>query len=163
MQEPNKQVTEEQPRLTPQEAEQNEIDTLIDRGMEFKVGKRSFVIHQPYYGTLDHLANIFIKMEVNMDKLDEDGALEAKKMAAKYSKLCAEAVAVAVLRTKWRIRLFKRPLAQYFYWHITPRTMRELARRINAMLNMLDFTHSIVSMSATRTTMPETMEGKTKA
>lgn len=154
---------QEEQELSPKEQEQNEIDILLDKGMSFKVGNRTFIMQQPYYGTLDYLADIFVKIEVDYEALNKDGVSEGKRMAGRYTKLCAEAIAVSVLRTKWKIRLFRRSLTRYILWNVTPSVMHELARRLNASLNLGDFIHSTVLMSATRITMPTTVEENIKA
>ena len=157
------------------EAEKNEIDILIDRGVSFKTPKRSllrylskkkereFRIKQPYAGTLDILSGIFLKMEFDEEALSADPLGESKRLAAKSAKLCAKVVAIAVLNDKTMIRLFFRIMTRYFLWRITPSTMLQLALIINQMCNFRDFTSSIRLMSGTRTTKPNPIEQNKKA
>lgn len=152
------------------EMERNELNVLIEKGVQFHVPKlsvlkylskkkeRTFTIHQPYLGRLDYLSAVFIEMEIDELKLQENPMQEAKQLVKKTAKLCAKAIAIAVLDTRFKIRLFSGFLTNYFYWRITPAKLLQLALLINAMSNYPDFTNSIRLMSGARTTIPAKVE-----
>ena len=147
-------------------AESLELDLLLDRGTVFKVTKtswlsklskkkeREFFIKQPYLGTLDILSGLYVSMKVDEGELDKDPMGESKRLVRRSAKTCAMVVAVAVLNSKWKIKLFAKIYANYFMWHVTPQYMWKLAITINNMSNLSDFTNSIRLMSGARTTAP---------
>ena len=153
-------------------AEQNEADVLIDKGMFFKVPKRSllkylsknkertFLISQPYLGTLDLITQIFLSINFDEEVLKESPLSESKKIVGQSVKKCAQVVAITMLNSHWKIRLFSSVLATYLLWRVTPSKLMELAVTINRMSNLGDFINSIRFMSVVRTTTPKLMEKK---
>lgn len=147
-------------------AERKELDILLDKGMHFTVEKKSalryfgkkerkFVIRQPYLGTLDKLSSIALGMEINENKIQEDTLGEVKRLSVENVKKCSEYVAVAVLNSGWKIKLFSKILSKYFLWRLNPSKLFEIVYIINQLSNFLDFTNSIRLISATRTTAPK--------
>lgn len=159
----------------PHKAEQHEADVLINKGIRFTVPKRSllrhfskqkqrtFTIEQPYLGTLDVLSRVFLSIEFEESMLAENALAEAKRITAESARKCALAVAIAVLNSKWKIRLFAPLMANYFLWRIQPSKLIRLAIYINQINNLGDFISSIRLMSATRTTAPRRIETATQA
>jgi len=139
-------------------AEKSELDSLIGAGMSFEIGKRKFIIREPYLGTLDLLSRLFVDMSFDDEKMKDNPLQESKMLAARVAKDCAKVVAVAVLNGRWRIRLFSRILTGYFYWKAKPSVMLKLALIVNTMCNFGDFTTSIRLMSGVRTTAPNRIE-----
>jgi hypothetical protein len=148
-------------------AEQSELDLLLEKGMVFKVPKRSilryfskekerlFTIKHLYAGTLDRLSNEAIKIDYNLESIKAQPILEGKRLAARHTRTVARIVAIAVLNGRWKIKLFTRPLLRYFCWRLTSKKLKELASIIVMMGNYEDFISSIILMSATRTTVPK--------
>jgi len=150
----------------PKKAELNESQNLIERGVEFTTPKKSilkyfskqkerkFVIRQPYIGALDLMCYEFLQTEIDEQLLQGDPLSEAKKLTAKSAKRLAAIVAIAVLDSWWKIKLFKGILTTYFLWRITPKKLLDIALIINQMCNFADFINSTRLMSVTRTTIP---------
>lgn len=144
--------------------EKNELDLLIEKGVRFKVKKtsllqyfgkkeREFEIFQPYLGTLDYLSAQYLKLDYSAQKLANENWLnESKRLQAAHSKTCANIVAIAVLNSKWKIKLFYKFLANYFFWHLKPDKLSKIAEIILQMSNISDFTNSIRLMSIMETT-----------
>jgi len=151
-------------------AEKAELDTLIEQGMTFEVPKRSllrfigkskrtFLISQPYLGTLDRLSAEFIQMSFSEDKLKADPIGESKRLMHQNARRCAKVVAIAILNSSWKIRLLSGLLARYLLWRITPQQLFNLTMIINRISNMADFTNSIRFLSiSNRTTAPGLIE-----
>lgn len=149
-------------------AELNESQNLIERGVEFATPKKSilkyfskqkerkFVIRQPYIGALDMMCYEFLQTEIDEQLLQGDPLSEAKKLTAKSAKRLAAIVAIAVLDSWWKIKLFKGILTTYFLWRITPQKLLQISIIINQMCNFADFINSTRLMSVTRTTTPTT-------
>lgn len=161
----------DQPHFDNIRAEKQELDTLIERGMTFTVpvrsilrylGKteRSFIIRQPYLGTLDYLSREFIDMDFSEEKLQGNAMGESKRLIAHNARRCARVIAIAILNSKWRIKLLAPLLASYLLWRITPDKLFKLTLLINTISNVADFTNSIRFLSVTRTTSPALMEKK---
>lgn len=134
--------------------ETNEAKSLIESGVEFEVGKRKYKIKEFYAGTLDILSGIFIEMQFDENTLQENPIGESKLITKKSIRLCAKALAVAVLNNKWKIRLFTPFLANKFLWSITPSRMFKGAVIIAQMSNFGDFINFIRLTAGVRTTKP---------
>lgn len=144
------------------ETEQRELDKLIDRGEVFEVPMKSFLrwfskrktrrftIYQPYNGTLDYLADCFIKMEVDEQQLQENPVKESNRIVRRSAKIASRTVAIAVLNSKWKINLFANLLTAYFHWRLKPSTLLQLVLTIKLISNYGDFISSIRLMSGTR-------------
>ncbi|AUD00932.1 hypothetical protein [Spirosoma pollinicola] len=155
-------------------AEKQELDVLIERGMRFSVPKRSllryigkpdrsFLLQQPYLGTLDRLSAEFIHLDLSEERLAADWLSETKHLTRAHVTRCARIVAMAILNSQWRIRLCTGLLSRYLLWHLTPQTLLRLVLVINSLSNIGDFINSIRLMSAKeRTTMPVRIETPAK-
>ncbi|MCZ2480005.1 hypothetical protein [Aquirufa nivalisilvae] len=152
------------------QAERQEYDLLLHQGVKFTTPKRSilkyfskqkdrtWVINQPFLGTLDYLSSIFIQMDFSEERIKENALNESKRLAAINTFRCAKIIAIAILNDKIRIKLFSNILARYFLWRITPSKLFQLALMINTMSNVADFTNSIRLMSVQRTAAPQLIE-----
>jgi len=155
----------------PVQAERQEINNLIERGVEFTVecqsffskilGKkqRKFVIQQPYLGTLDYLAAEFIEMRFDEEALKEDWFSEGKRMVSQDAKRCARVAAIAVLNGRWKLKFLIPFYATYFLWHMTPSKLSKLTSIIFQTANIVDFIGSIRYLSIKeRMTAPNLIE-----
>lgn len=152
------------------EAEKEEQRILLDRGVKFTVARKSifskmllkkertFIIKQPFLGTLDYLSAEYLKLEYNEEKLQENPLVEVKLAARRSAKICARIAAIAILNDSFRIRFYTRFLAKYLLWRLTPERLDNLSKLILQMSNYQDFISSIRLMSANRTTAPNLME-----
>ncbi|GAB3973843.1 hypothetical protein GCM10028806_28560 [Spirosoma terrae] len=151
-------------------AEKQQIDTLLERGMDFTVDKKSllrffgkkqrvFKVYQPYLGTLDYLSQEYINMAFSEERLKADPVGESKRLIEHNAKRCGRVIAIAVLNSQWKIKLFAGLLANYFSWHLTPGKLFDLVMLINTLTNMGAFTNSIRFLSVDkRTTNPILIE-----
>lgn len=162
------------------EAEQRQIDALINRGLEFDVpviGLRKYftrsktkthAITEPYLGVLDLLANEFIKMEIDEDELKENPLSVSNKSVAQHSKRLARIVAISVLNDRCCIHLTNHKwvynhllinsYTNYFLARIKPSKLLKIVAIIRQISNVGDFINSIRLMSGTnmiRTTQPK--------
>lgn len=157
------------------QAEINEAAILIDKGVKFSVPKRSilkffskqkertFYIKQPYLGTLDLVSELFLSINLDEQKLQDNPLTASKEIVKTSAQKCAKVVAISVLNSKIMIKLFSGLLASYFLWRIKPSTLIKLAYIINQMNNYGDFINSIRLMSAIRTTAPQNLIEESQA
>lgn len=144
------------------ETERAALNALLEKGLAFEIPRRSFfgvkrkprtfVISQPYLGTLDSLSSELLRMDLDEEAIKKDPLGESRRIAYTNARRAAKVVAIAVLNGKWRIRLFTRIVANYFLWKITPSKLFQLAMIINTMSNTADFTNSIRLLSIARIT-----------
>lgn len=143
-------------------AEAREQQILLDKGITFKAGKKEYLIEQPYLGTLDYLAAELLRFELDRDKLSSDKPMEVfeeqKRMVAPNARRCARIVAIAVLNSKWKIKLLTWYYAQKFLWSIKPSDLMKLTSIILKASNLSDFSASIALLSVNRTTAPQAIE-----
>lgn len=101
-------------------AERNELNVLINKGLNFNVERKvfkrqkgflgyfkkkieetetlTFTIKEPTLATLDRLSAEQINLSIDESLMVSDNAVsESKKIANKHSKLCAKIIAIAVL------------------------------------------------------------------
>ncbi|PPL04978.1 hypothetical protein [Parapedobacter indicus] len=160
-------------------AEQANIDSLIGKGMDFTVrtsaierlfgsGKeKTFTIHEPYTGTLDLLADEFLKMEIDEEALTENPIRQSNRIIKRSAEPMARVIAVAVLNGRCWVELtpyrgfVNRSLinryTNYFLRRLKPSTLKQLALIIRQIMNAGDFINSIRWMSGAipRTTKPK--------
>ena len=157
--------------------EQNQLNALINRGIEFEVpvlGLAKFlsksktkkhVITEPYLGVMDLLADEFIKMEINEDILKENPIAVCNREVKAHSKRQARIVAISVLNDRCCIHLTKykwvynhiliNTYTNYFLARIKPSVLLKIVSIIRQISNVGDFMNSIRLTSGkmmTRTT-----------
>ena len=150
------------------ETEKKALNTLLQKGMKFSVPKhgllrllskkkeREFTIVQPFLGTLDMLSEIFLQIEFDEKKIQENPLSESKYLL-KYSGKLAQIVAIAVCNSNTKFRIRGKKLTRYFLWHLTPEKMLQIVLIISSMNNTMDFINSIRLMSVVRTTIPKAL------
>jgi len=148
------------------QTEKRAIETLLDDGVYFEVerrglfarffkGTKKILITQPYLGTLDYLTKEYLSINFDEKKLQENPLSESKRLTAENTRRMARIVAIAVLNSKWKIKLLTGYLSGYFLWRLTPSKLYNLCVLINAISNVTDFTNSIRLTSGMRTTAPK--------
>lgn len=129
-----------------------------------------FKIKEPTLSTLDRLSYIWLQMEIDETKLnDEDYLRTARALANKEAAKLAEVVAVAVLGEDYYVATYDgatyrrkedkkalRDLTALFYHTLKPSELLTLAIIITNVSNLGDFVNSMRLMSAARTSDPET-------
>ncbi|WP_448104740.1 hypothetical protein [Pedobacter panaciterrae] len=161
------------------ELEQNIINILLDRGMEFNVPKRSilrhfskkkertFVLHESFLGTLDLLTDQYLKLEINEKALQENVFLESDRIIKMNNKRAARIVAIAWLNKFCYVPVI--PLvwgfhnyaliwlaSNYFQLRLKPSKLLKITTIIRQLMNSADFTLSIrLMMAIQRTSQPK--------
>ena len=169
-------------------AEQANIDSLINKGMDFDVEtrgierlwrgkKRTFTITEPYTGTLDLLADEFIKMEIDDEALSANPISESNRIINRSARRMARVVAITVLNGRCWVEvspykgyvnkaLINR-YTSYFLRRVKPSKLMQLTAIIRQIMNAGAFINSIRWMSGAmpRTTNPKAnlVEQKPKA
>lgn len=143
--------------------EKKELDLLIEKGVSFKVPKRSFLkyfgekertfeIKPLYTGTLLRMGKEFLNMEIDIEALDnkDESLNEAQKSILNAKRLC-KVIAIAVLNSKTNSSIIQNLLANYFLSHLTSKKVHQISNIIFTMENLPDFIASIRLMSIQRT------------
>lgn len=157
-------------------AERSEIRQMLDTGETFEVDGKSFTIKQPTHGVLTLLSSVFIDLQYDEEKLQENPVYEYKLIANKNARLLAKAVAIAVLGRKCRIgcrigdrdfgvinHLAIKRWTDYFFWKLTPSKTLEIILIITKMNNYGDFIYSLRLSSGSRVTAPNLKEPNAQA
>lgn len=152
--------------------EKQEINKLLDNGIEFEVDGKKYLIKQPTLGVLHLLSSVFVEMTIDEEKLKNDPIAASRRMVLESAELCAKAVAIAVLGIRCvrsyghpnffvvkqtRYKLIKR-WTNFFLLHLTPESLANFMLIINQMGNYGDFINSIRWMSGARVTAPSRVE-----
>lgn len=144
--------------------ENQELDALLDRGVSFKIGKRNFTITRPFAGTLDILSSLYLKIAISDSELDNMDQYGANTFIKATVKVWAMIAAVAVLNSRWKIKLLAPILAKYFYWNMKVKDLEGLAKIIIEMNSTVDFIISTKLIAGVRrTTQPNLVEQSKQA
>lgn len=119
---------------------------------------RNFHVKPLYLGTIDYLRKLYLHIELNEEKIQEQPAQETKKYF-KYISLMAEIAAVAVINNGSIANPVGRQtkmLRDFFVEHLTVARLKQLCDVISQMMNSGGFTSSIISIQGVGTTKPKT-------
>jgi len=159
------------------EQEINELNVLIDKGVEFSVTYRVmerklfktitknvskiFTIKEPTLAVLDLISSESILFAIDEEKLKSDTISEGKKLIIKHAKAMARIVAIAVLGESCfvmknnRFSIDKKSidkLQHLFYHAIKPSDLFRLCNIILTVGNIGDFLNSMRLSSGAVTT-----------
>ncbi|HRY32112.1 MAG TPA: hypothetical protein P5531_04000 [Bacteroidales bacterium] len=145
--------------------EQRTIDTLTDKPIRVKVKNTgifrhiakhtTFHIHQPFAGTLLLMSREVVSMGLDEDKLKENPIGNTWELISQDSRKLARIIAIAMLRHRMRIVLFKGLLSRYLLWRMTPSDMEGLAQVMLTRMGMSDFLSTIRWIRGVRITAPK--------
>lgn len=137
----------------------NVPDATIGKMVDVYV--RDFHVKPLYLGTIDYLRKLYIQIEYDEEKIQDQPLQESKKLF-KYIHLMAEVAAVAVINdpsitdpTNKKVKELKK----FFLAHLTVDKLKQLSDVISQMMNPGGFTSSIRSVREIGVTKPN----KTKA
>lgn len=147
------------------ETEQKAVNTILTEGIQFEVKskglirifkkKHTFLLKQAYLGTLLILSKYYLKVGFDETKLTDDPLGASRLEINKSAQVLSMIAAIGILNSKWKIRLFAKPLAKWLLWRLTPSKLYELSMTIVVLNNTGDFINSIRLMSALRVTAPK--------
>lgn len=118
---------------------------------------RNFVIKPLYLGTIDTLRKLYLQIEYDEEKIQDQPIQESKKLF-KYIPLVAKIAAVAVLNNPTvtdQDNKDVKDLAKFFVEHLNVSRLKRLADVISQMMNAGGFTSSIRSIREIGTTKPK--------
>lgn len=148
------------------EIEERAADLLTNSSVKFYVEKRSFLrfigkkqrtfrLNPSYLGTLYEISKLALKLNFDEVLIQKDPFYESRALIEKHIKSMSLIVAIAVLNSQLKIRLFKRVLAWYFMWRLTPETLFALSLQVIELNNLQDFMSTIRSVRGWRITQPK--------
>ena len=145
--------------------EKRAVEILLNEGVKFEIDARGLVrifkkkhkfhLRQAYLGTLLLLSKYYLKVGFDEQKITDDPLGASRLEITKSAKTLAMISAIGMLNSKWKVRLFARPLAKWLLWRLTPQKLYELSMTIVVLNNTGDFMNSIRLMSALRITAPK--------
>jgi len=128
-------------------------DTLLNKGVAFEIESRGLLrlfkkttkwtVKPSMLGTLFEVSRIYLRHSLNTSEIETNAMGESNRAVVESHKQYSIACAIAVLNSKWKIRLFKRVLGNYFFWHIDSNTMLKIMTLVIEQNNVLDFMHTI--------------------
>lgn len=127
-----------------------------ENGTVQRVYVRNFHIKPLYLGTIDYLRKLYINIEYDEEKIQDQPIQETKKLF-KYIPLMAEIAAVAVINNPTiadPLNKEVKELKKFFIEHLTVNRLKRLADIISQMMNAGGFTYSIRSIREIGTTRP---------
>lgn len=119
---------------------------------------RNFFVRPLYLGTIDYLRKLYIQIEFDDAKIEQQPVQESKKLF-KYVPLMAEIAAVAVINDPTAANPNSesvKELKAFFLEHLTVARLKKLADAISQMMNPGGFTSSIRLITEIGTTKPKT-------
>lgn len=132
----------------------------VDLGKMREVYMRTFIIKPLYLGTIDRLRQLYITIEYDEEKVQEQPIQESKRLF-KYIPIMAEMAAIAVVNdasvSDPKNKEVK-ALKQFFIEHLTVTRLQKLTEVICQMMNPAGFTSSIRLIREMGTTRPKAQE-----
>lgn len=136
--------------------EQDQLDRILNRSIDHKIGLFKFKFREPFASTLDHLSDVAIKMEFDEEKIKDNVTQEVNRLKKKNSKLLASYIAYFWLEKSWKIALFGKIISMYIFNNIRPSMMIKLIMDLRVLENDPAFINSIRLISQ----LPRTSEPK---
>lgn len=144
------------------ELEKNELNKLLDNGVEIEIGKAKHIIKEFYGGTMDAISGELIKLEF-VTKSESETRQDHNKHINDTAKIWANIIAIAILNNKWKIRFLKNRLAKQILWQYKPSQLSQIVEVVVQMMNYKDFIYSSILIAGIRTTKPRIEEAKQQA
>ena len=139
------------------------VNALLDKGEAFYIktrfGKRRFTIRPLKLGTLIAIAKCCNSVEI--DETDS----EPMQVIAKYSKHSgemAQIVALSVLNSHWKIKLFSSYLTNYFLWRLSPGELYKLMMLCIKQMEVTDFFGCTALLGAMNITKERSKAGESR-
>jgi hypothetical protein len=134
-----------------------EVPNLDNMSVE-TIYQRNFHIKPLYLGTIDYLRKLYIRIEYDEGKIQEDALGESPKLF-QHTRLMAQIAAVAVINSPevadpMDNRAVK-DLTEFFLSHLTVRRLKKLSDTIAIMMDAEGFTNSIRLISVLGQTKPK--------
>ena len=124
--------------------ENRAINTLLNEGVKFKIGIRvlGFKFRIPFrikplrLGTILYLSKQRLKVN---EVSDEENILKEMFENADNLKPFARCIAVSVLNSRFKIKLFTYPLYTFFLWKLSVSEIHDLMSVVVTQMNARDF------------------------
>lgn len=133
--------------------EKKEADILVNEGLRFTVGKRNIHIKPLTYGAMAYANKHAVSLRMD---LEEDNNSKLFMEIGKNIKPYMRFIAVCILGSKWKIKLFTGLLANWLMWRLKPKKAFEIGLAIVQMHDLANFISSIRLIGETTITKPKT-------
>jgi len=131
-------------------------DTLLEKGLKFKVGMLRFTIRQSYLGTLILISKYVTQIKLNDMQFTGTGNVSmAYAGVPENAVVLARIIAIAILNGKMKIKLFSGLLARYLLWRLQPERLLSLISVVIVLNNAGAFMNSIRLIHTQRITAPK--------
>ncbi len=132
------------------------VDTMLGKGISFKVGLFRFTMQQSYLGTLLNISKYVTQLKLNDLQLDGAGAVGTVYASIpENAKLLCRIIAIATLNNRLKIKLFSGLLSKYLLWRLKPDRLLSLISVVIVLNNAGAFTNSIRLIHTLRMTAPK--------
>lgn len=153
------------------QVEYNAARTILENGVRAKIpapfflrvlGKKniSVTVKQPYLGTLMHMSQLCLRCDFDITKIEQGELDEASKAIVLHGKDISRIVAVILLNSRWKIRLFSGMASKYLRWKLSTRKLAELVILIVSLSGVQDFMSSIRLLRSMTVTTPKNVSHK---
>ncbi|GHT15039.1 hypothetical protein AGMMS4956_14150 [Bacteroidia bacterium] len=133
-------------------------DTLLEHGVRVRMGKRrSLVFRQPRIGTLLAISKEFLKMGVDIEKLDGGSVEEAHRLFLQNGRAMARIAAIGWLGSRIKIRLLTSIVSRHLQWRLTPQQLRDIMLLLVTLSGVQDFTNTIRLVQTMTLTAPKNL------
>ena len=119
------------------------------------------IYYRPVYAQLLRMSRLYCKMGIDLEKMEESGALERFTCLAKNGVTASRIIACGMIRSTWRTVFFHRILARYLRRRMDANTMAELTKVIISFSGAENFIPIIRSIAHVKVTTPNLSQTKT--
>jgi hypothetical protein len=121
------------------------------------------VFYRPVYAQLLRISRLYVKMNIDLEKLETGEAIVALTEIAKNGVRASRIIACGMIRSTWTTFLFHRLLARYLRRRMDAATMAELTKIIVAYSGAESFTNIIRSIAHMKVTAPNLSRERTES
>ena len=147
-------------------AEEKELKVLNEFAFDVKTkifGKKiTWKVNKVPLAIMFRQSQLFFRLKTHQDRMQSNDISEILNAqfnsVADNAKLCAEIIAVTILGSRWKIRLFKKLLTEHLYENIDSKDLLEFTQNVLALNDYQSFMTSTTLLSAVRVTNPMTVE-----
>lgn len=143
-----------------EEIEGKAIDTILEKGVDFTVKRTGFLrlfsktktyhIAPPALGCLLEISKLSLSVDIDEDRVTADPWGESWAIISATDDRLAKVLAVAILHSRIKIKLFTKILAKQLMWQLTTRQLINAVSLVLMASNPGDFLNTIRLIRTTK-------------
>jgi len=154
------------------EVEIEASELLLDKGVRVQIRTPFFMswlvkhfgitVKRPVLGTMMRISNLYLKMDVEIEKIDAGDLKEAHRLLAEHGVNVSRIVAMGMIRGRVTGTLLSKLLGWYLRWSCDAISLAKIAVLLIQLSGVQHFTNTIRFLSAMKMTTPRNQSPEEK-